>query len=126
MKDYIILRKEDELRKDEIVKAISEKTDISGEKAIVVLDQMFVNRAIPSVLRDKIMSNIAKGSEVTVGQAQKAIGAVFGKLTDDPAIFELASRQLVSAWINDCDGCNACGSVLASRQAQLHNIDKPM
>jgi nucleoid DNA-binding protein len=116
----LINRKEDRyLRKEELVKTIVEKTNISGEKAAAVLDQMFVNRAIPTVLRDKILSNIAKGSEVTVEQAQKAVGAVFGKLTEEPAIFELASNQLVAAWINDCDGCNACGAALVARQMQL-------
>jgi len=112
------------MRKEELVKAIVEKTDISSEKSSAVLDQMFVNRAIPTVLRDRIFSNIAKGADVTVDQAQKAIGAVFGKLTEDPAIFELASNQLVAAWINDCDGCNACGAALGVYQPQLPQVEK--
>lgn len=111
------------MRKEDIVKAIVEKTDITGEKAADVLDQMFVSRAIPSVLKDKIMSNIAEGSAVTVDQAQKAVSAVFGKLTENPAIFELASNQLAAAWINDCDGCNACGAALVA-QGQLKEIQK--
>ena len=112
------------MKKQDLVKAIVEKTDISGEKAVAVLDQMFVNRAIPTVLRDRILSNIAKGSDVSDEQAQKAVGAVFGKLTEDPAIFELVSHQLVNAWINDCDGCNACGAALVARQLQLQQIEK--
>ena len=73
------------MRKEELVKAIVEKTDISGEKAAAVLDQMFVSRAIPSVLKDRIMSNIAEGSGLTVTQAQNAVGAVFNKLTEEPS-----------------------------------------
>lgn len=107
------------MSKEDLVKTIVERTDISSEKAAVVLEQMFVNRAIPSVLKDRIISNIAKGAGVTTDQAQNAVSVVFGKLTEDPAIFELASNQLVNAWINDCDGCNACGATLVARQAQL-------
>lgn len=114
------------MRKEDLVKTIVEKTGISLEKAAVVLDQMLVNRAIPSVLRDRLFSNIAKGSEVTVEKAQKAVVAVFGKLTEDPAIFELASNQLVGAWINDCDGCDACGAAftLVARRPQRQQIEK--
>lgn len=113
------------MRKEDLVKAIVEKTDLPSDKAADVLAQMFVSRAIPSVLRDRILSNIAKGSGVTVDQAQKAVGAVFGKLTEDPAIFELASNQLVTALINDCDGCNACGAALVARTELQRVVRQP-
>lgn len=109
--------------KEDLVKAIVEKTSISSEKASATLDQIFVSRAIPSVLKDRIISNIAKGSQIEIEQAQKAVRAVFGKLTEEPAIFELASRQLVAAWINDCDGCNACGSSVLTRPDVLQHSE---
>ena len=112
------------MRKEDLVKTIVERTDVSSEKAAVVLDQMFVSRAIPSVLRDRIMSNIAKGAGVTTEQAQNAVSAVFGKLTEEPAIFELVSHQLVGAWINDCDGCNACGAALVARELQIQQTKR--
>jgi nucleoid DNA-binding protein len=112
------------MNKEDLAKTIVERTDISSEKANIVLDQMFVSRAIPSVLKDIIISNIAKGAGVTTDQAQEGVSAVFGKLTEDPAIFELASHQLVAAWFNDCDGCNACGAALVARELQLQESQK--
>jgi hypothetical protein len=112
------------MKKDDLIKSIVEKTDISKEKAVVVLDQMFVSRAIPSVLRDKVFTNIAKDSEISFEQAQKAMGAVIGKLTEDPAIFELAANQLAAAWFNDCDGCNNCGGNSGGRQVLIQQVEK--
>lgn len=100
------------IKKSALIKGICDDTKLSEAKAKAVLNEVFVSRAIPSVLRDKVYSNIAEGAKVDVEQAGAAMAGIVGRLTEDAALYELAVKQVVAAWINDCDGCNNCASML--------------
>jgi nucleoid DNA-binding protein len=98
------------MQKEKLIEKIASETKSSKEKVSLILNQLFVSRAIPTVIQDKVFMNIAEGADAKIDEARRVVNSFFGFLAEQPKLFEVMSEQLVSSWINDCDGCNNCAS----------------
>lgn len=110
------------MQKDKLIERISAETKTSKEKTSLVLNALFVSRAIPSIIQDKVMANIADDAGTTVDEARRVVNSVFGFMAEQPRLFEVMSEQLVGSWINDCDGCNGCGEATRIASARIAEI----
>lgn len=108
------------MNRDKLISRLAEDTRLEPKQAEQVLNQLVINRIIPTVLQNKVLSNIAEGAGISVDQAKRAVGSTFGLLAQEPKLFEIITHQLATAWINDCDGCNACGELIS--QAPIREI----